>query len=414
MGLLSRRQALVGLSTAGMATLLANGGAATRILKAGPSAGMGSTPFISGEGGYSCYRTPALAISSLGTVLAFSGGRVDNCEDDSEHDIVLRRSLDGGQAWEPLQVIASDGRNRCDIPVPIVLSNGRILLLWLWNAYVESKQDRGDRRVKICHSDDHGESWSRVRDITEQVRRPGWKSWYGIGPGHGFVMQRGPAAGRVVVPARHGEIKLGSRSHLIFSDNDGMSWQVGAQAMGPAHSSEATACERADGSVMLNSRGDLGYRIVTISTDGGISANETYVDRALIEPGGGCQASLLTYELENKYGYSSLLFSNPAHPQFRTNGRLRISLDGGQNWTRGFSYQQSANAFTGYSDLAKFVNGDIGLLFESGASYIKGVFANDPEQKLATKKDKRAGKADNRHDKIAFRRMPFPLILQSS
>ena len=77
MGPLSRRQLLVGLSTASLGTLLAAESRA-RSAPGRPAGGDGgsdgrlvSDPFIAGEGGYSCYRTPGLAITQAGTVLAF-------------------------------------------------------------------------------------------------------------------------------------------------------------------------------------------------------------------------------------------------------------------------------------------------------------------------------------------------------
>ena len=385
----------------------------------------GRDPYLSGELGYTCYRTPAIVISTSGTILAFCGARSENCKDDGDHDIVLRRSIDGGRSWGPLFVVANDGKNRCDIPIPVILPNDRILLLWVWNEYVTRKEDRGKRLVMVCHSDDDGLSWSPPRDITSQVRLPHWKPWYGLGPGHGFVKQLNPGAGRIVIPARHGEIGLGSRSHLIISDDGGLTWTIGAQALGPEISSEATACELGDGGIMMNSRGDVGYRITTLSPDGGLNASETYVDHNLIEPANGCQASLLTYKLNRAQGSSLLLFSNPAHPQVRTNGRLRLSRDNGGTWNSGYNYQRSQNAFTGYSDIARFSNGDVGILFESGASFKKGQFADALENSqisaLRTSEGKSLpshpnrklrieGRTDNRHDRIAFERIPFAWI----
>ena len=209
MSRLSRRQILLGLSSAGVATVLASAGVArvrqSAPAQRGPQDRLISNPFLSGEGGYSCYRTPGLAISASGSVLAFCGGRVDNCKDEGNIDVLLRRSLDGGRSWEPLQVLANDGPNPCKIPLPVVLASGRILLLWLWNASVARESDRGSRDVRITFSDVDGSSWAPSRDITTQVRLPGWKPWYGIGPGHGIVKQLEPASGahRCASTAQH-------------------------------------------------------------------------------------------------------------------------------------------------------------------------------------------------------------------
>ncbi len=387
----SRRQVLCGMGGAGIAALLAG----EQLAQSSPSGMNGrliSLPFESGEGGYSCYRTPGLAVSERGTVLAFCGGRVDNCRDEGNIDVVLRRSSDGGRSWGPLQVLANDGPNPCKIPLPVVLPGGRILLLWLWNASVQREADRGKRFLRVTHSDDDGLSWARSRDITEQVRLPGWKPWYGIGPGHGIVKRLAPAAGRIVVPARHSVPGTGSASHLLLSDDGGQSWRVGAIA-GYRPSSECTVAELGDGSLMLNSRSD-GQRVVSISQDGGETMASSAPDPQLIEPANGCQASLLTYAF-GADRQATLLFANPADPLLRTNGRLRLSRDNGQNWSRGFGYSQGPGSFSGYSDLARFAEGDAALLVESGASH-----------------EKRRGK-DRRHDGIAFQRIPFALLAQS-
>ena len=405
---ISRRQLLMSLPLAGTGLVL-SARAHTRAIQ--------SVPYVSGTMGYTCFRTPSLAITNRGSILAFGGGRVENCRDDGDHDVVLRRSLDGGRSWQPLQVLANDGLKRCDIPMPVKLQSGRILLLWVRNTFVIRKEDRTERRLMVMHSDDDGLTWSRPRDVTEQVMLPGWKLWFGIGPGHGFVKQIEPAAGRIIFPARHGQDDRGSRSHIIYSDDDGMTWHVGAQAPGPEMTNEATACELGDGSVMLNSRSNSGYRVVTLCSDGGRVVTRSYVDRSLIEPNNGCQASIITYSINKAAGQATLLFSNPQNQQYRTNGRIRISRNNGRTWSRGYAYQESPGEFTGYSDIARFDNGDVALLFESGASYQKGVFV-DPlngESIITTGRGNRRrrhlqGRFDNRHDGMTFQRIPFNLI----
>ena len=365
-----------------------------------------SQPFLSGTGGYSCYRTPGLAISRTGTVLAFCGGRRDNCKDEGNIDVLLRRSTNGGRSWGPLQVIANDGRNPCKIPLPVVLPNGRILLLWLWNAAVRREADRGKRFLRLTHSDDDGLNWAPAQDITEQVRKPGWKPWYGIGPGHGIVKQRPPAIGRIVIPARHGRRGRGSASHLLLSDDNGRSWRVGAVAS-YSPSSECTVAELGDGSLMLNSRSQGGRRVVSISRDGGLSMASSAPDPQLIEPQNGCQASLLTYAFR-AHGQATLLFANPSDLQHRTNGRLRLSQDNGNRWSRGYRYDQGAGSFSGYSDLARFADGDIALLSEAGLSYHKA-----RGKKKRRNRQRLDGRGDRRHDGILFQRLPFALVAGS-
>src|SRR5918997_3321381 len=55
--------------------------------------------------GYACFRIPAIVRTTAGTLLAFAEGRVLNCGDAADIDIVLKRSTDGGRTWGPLQVV---------------------------------------------------------------------------------------------------------------------------------------------------------------------------------------------------------------------------------------------------------------------------------------------------------------------
>jgi hypothetical protein len=103
-----------------------------------------------------------------------------------------------------------------------------------------------------------------------------------------------------------------------------------------------------------------------------------------------------------------LLFANPADPLHRTNGRLRLSKDNGRSWSRGFGYGQGPGSFSGYSDLARFSNGDVGLLVESGTSYQK--VGGEERRRNRQKLD---GRGDRRHDGIAFQRIPFALVAQA-
>jgi len=54
-------------------------------------------------------RLPGLVVTNGGVVLAFAEGRVDSFKDGGDIDQVLRRSLDGGASWLPLQVLRDEG-----------------------------------------------------------------------------------------------------------------------------------------------------------------------------------------------------------------------------------------------------------------------------------------------------------------
>jgi hypothetical protein len=66
--------------------------------------------FKQGDGGYACVRIPAIVRTKAGTLLAFADGRKGDCgdsADSADSDVILRRSFNGGQNWEPIQVVAA-------------------------------------------------------------------------------------------------------------------------------------------------------------------------------------------------------------------------------------------------------------------------------------------------------------------
>lgn len=165
-----------------------------------------SVPFRAGREGYASFRIPAVVVTQAGTLLAFCEGRVDSARDWGHIDIVLKRSTDGGRTWGPLNVCASNGVHLSGNPAPVVLDTGRILLVHIRSAASASEDailrgqvsDADGRRVWVQHSDDDGVTWTGPREITESVKRPGWR-WYATTPGHAVQL----STGRVVVPANH-------------------------------------------------------------------------------------------------------------------------------------------------------------------------------------------------------------------
>ena len=78
------------------------------------------TVFASGRNGYHTYRIPAIVVSTKGTLLAFCEGRMSGVSDNGNIDVVLRRSLDGGRTWTPLQLVWDEGPNVCGNPSAVV------------------------------------------------------------------------------------------------------------------------------------------------------------------------------------------------------------------------------------------------------------------------------------------------------
>lgn len=315
--------------------------------------------FSVGQEGYHTYRIPSLLVTPKGTLLAFAEGRKKNRSDSGDIDLVLKRSLDGGLTWKPMQVVWDDGPNTCGNPCPVVdRATGTIWLLLTHNpggdteARIVDGTSKGSRTVWITKSTDDGVTWDKPREITATVKRPDW-TWYATGPGVGIQLRDG----RLIVPCDNKVVGNKARqSHVIYSDDHGATWQLGG-IVGP-DCNECQVLERADGSLLLNMRTYQANnrRKVATSKDRGLTWTAPVDDPTLIEP--VCQGSILRYPGPG----TRVLFSNPASTK-REKLTVRLSLDDGQTWN---TSRQLHGGPAAYSCLAVLPDGTIACLYEGG------------------------------------------------
>ncbi|WP_405653749.1 exo-alpha-sialidase [Streptomyces sp. RK9] len=334
-----------------------------------------SVPFRAGREGYASFRIPAVVVTQTGTVLAFCEGRVGSQEDFGNIDVVLKRSVDGGRTWGPLQVVGAHGTDLAGNPAPVVLDTGRILLVHIRNAAAatENAIRRGQvsaadgRRVWVRHSDDDGLTWSTPREITKQTKKASWR-WYATTPGHAIQL----TGGRVVVPANHSLPPTGTDNgtegkynggHCLLSDDRGQNWRIGYvddNTNGYINVNETTAAELPDGRVYFNTRNDSpapGTRADAHSHDGGQSLVKPFRPQSCLT-GPVVEASVL--QLRDP---DLLLYSGPADPGFRARMSIRKSHDGGTTWHPAHTVDGLP---AGYSDLARLDDDTVGLLYETG------------------------------------------------
>ncbi|MBC9933086.1 sialidase family protein [Chitinophaga qingshengii] len=323
-------------------------------------------PFIFKEksGGYSCYRIPAIVKSKNGVLLAFAEARKNNCKDEGDIDLLVKRSGDGGKTWGDALMVWSDGSNTCGNPVPVLdEQTGRIYLLMTWNlgedniGAINAGTGKDTRRVFVTSSDDEGLTWAPAKEITKDVKKPGW-AWYGTGPCHGIQLKHGTHAGRLVIPCDYMSLKTADSpsrdsAHVIYSDDHGTTWKLGGIA-NKDRGAESTVAELSDGQLMLNIRNSAGgARLVANSTDGGASWLPVRADYTLVEP--ICQGSLLSYK-------QWLFFSNPASTA-RENMTIKMSTDDGNNWSKSVKVYSGPAA---YSDIVMLSDTHIAIFYEAG------------------------------------------------
>lgn len=354
--------------------------------------------FEAGVGGYELYRIPGIVVTAKGTVLAYCEARKSSAGDWGTIDVQSRRSTDGGRTWEPVRTLVrvegelpinpvaaaqnldKPGDNTVNNPVAIVdHKTGAIHFLYCLE-YM---------RCFSIRSDDDGITWTDPVDITptfEQFRKDyDWKV-IATGPAHGIQVQRGPHAGRLVVPVW---LSLGTGGHAhrpsvtstIFSDDHGKTWQRGEIAVPDTpefvYPNETVVVELADGRVMLNARSESKRhrRLVTISPDGATRWTTPRFDEALLEP--ICMAGLVRVTPPTATHPGVIAFSNPHNlsrrdrkeadgkSRDRIDVSIKLSADDGATWN---AHRRLEAGFSGYSDLAALPDGTILCFYERGST----------------------------------------------
>lgn len=320
---------------------------------------------------YFCFRIPTMVKAVDGTLLLFAEGRVNNCSDTGDIDLVLSRSSDGGRTWsDPEVIVEGNGETRGN-PTPVVDERtGRISLLSMRNPGTTWTP----RTTYLMHSEDNGLTWTEPVDISAQVSEPDWSYWYATGPVHGIQLQRGEHAGRLVVPVYFSPPSNTDRGNaLIYSDDGGLTWNLGAvDKQATEVAGENTVVELTDGRLFVSTRGgprefdDPGHRGFTVSSDGGETFDAPVVSDPRL-PSPIIQASTLRWAATDQGDATDrILFSAPAHPAAREVMTIRSSFDEADTWESWNEGKVVSWGPAAYSDLVAIDDETIGLAYEAG------------------------------------------------
>ena len=343
------------------------------------------TLFEQGEGGYH-FRIPAIVQTPGGALLAFAEGRIGSASDhpDAVH-LVSKRSLDRGETWGELRIIGAVEGDYVKNPAPVVdRQTGRVLLLFQrYDQHVTETAIRAGwvsrtPEVWMMGSDDDGETWGPMVELTAQVKLENWL-WYATGPCHGIQLTRTGHAGRLVVPANHSRRPespahlaftnslLGA--HLIYSDDGGFTGQIGGtdtQGAAGINPSETTVVEKTDGRLYVNTRNQHGWgpnRAVALGLDGGATFDGPLTgDAQLIAP--VVQGAVSRYSaVDEGHQRNLLLFTAPYDNRERKDMMIWTSPDEGVSWNPSKVLHAGPAA---YSDIVVTEDRWIGVLFEAG------------------------------------------------
>lgn len=349
-------------------------------------------------------RIPGLATSKRGTLLAIYDARYENSRDLQGHiDIGLSRSTDGGQTWQPMQVVL-DMKEWGGLPekyngvsdacILVDDDTGTIYVAGLWmhgvldgktgkwvegltrdsTRWIHQWQAKGSQpglgvretcQFLIAKSTDDGLTWSEPVNITAQTKRREW--WlFAPAPGHGITLQDGT----LVFPTQGRDRNGLPFSNITYSKDGGKTWT----ASNPAYTdvTECMAVQLSDGSVLLNMRDnrnrnnrDENGRRICVTSDLGATWTEHPTSRkALIEP--TCMASIHkhSYRQDGKEK-SILLFANPEAYSERNRMTLKVSYDDGNTWPGDRTILLDEYRGRGYSCITSVDENTIGILYES-------------------------------------------------
>jgi sialidase-1 len=225
------------------------------------------------------------------------------------------------------------------------------------NTVIQNKRSTGigEREVLLYYSDDEGQTWSELQNITKEVKPADW-TWYAVGPGCGIQFR----TGRLVIPCNHrvaGKPDKNSIAHVIYSDDHGNSWKAGGSTS--EKTNESQVVELASGDLLMNMRShdDRNRRVTALSKDGGETWSEATFAEELIEP--VCQGSIIRLA-PDKEGKVRFAFSNPASTK-REKMTVRLSEDGCVTWPLSKRLHEGSS---GYSSLVEMPGNSIGCLFE--------------------------------------------------
>lgn len=319
--------------------------------------------FVAGQGGYFCYRIPALVVSTHGTILAFCEARKNDCADWDAMDLVVRRSTDGGKSWDAPRVVIEGGTESVNQPCPVADRDTGMI----WLPFCKNNQ-----QVFVTSSADDGLTWSSPIEITAQVKDPTWH-YVGSGPGHGIQLK----SGRLLIPS-WGDLTPSAVtwkpapnwdavefSYAFYSDDHGATWTRG-DIFDLDTSDECEAVEASDGAVYMNMRSRQGKhrRAFAWSHDGGETWTPVQFDDTLPEP--GCQGSVVRLSDAEHHDKNRVLLAHPAGETERVQLTVRVSYDECQTWARAQVIEQGA---AGYCDLAVARDGTILCLYEANQQF---------------------------------------------
>uniref|UniRef100_A0A8D0AIS9 exo-alpha-sialidase n=1 Tax=Sander lucioperca TaxID=283035 RepID=A0A8D0AIS9_SANLU len=274
---------------------------------------------------------------SSGLALVLKSGKMN--KDETTHEVTIEWS-------EPISELVKvhlDGYRPMNL-CPVYEKTSKTLFLFficVEGTVSEQQQiDSGCNKARLCYvtTNNAGQSWSDVTDLTESLAEINNWATFAVGPGHGLQTE----SGRLIVPVY--AYASGSRlccssirrpipyALSLYSDDKGNTWQV----FDDTDNNSLIYC---------NARNIGGYREEAVSKNNG--DDFTKLRGNLVETGGGCQGSVVSF------------------PSKRVHLRMYLNTSPGSPnaWSKPCVIYRGPS---GYSDLAYIDDGWFACLMECG------------------------------------------------
>ena len=308
--------------------------------------------------------------------MCFVNRRVDTVADGAkEVHLVVCRSADGGQTWEPIKdLFAKRGWDAAMGTATMDSSNRTVMVSYGRSLHIDYADARAENSALesgdfMAVSRDEGKTWIHEKMIINPDDGGYRGQSHGSSPG--ITLCSGLFQGRLLAPARF-QHKPGEELHTLqnhhynctlYSDDCGKTWQTGGSVQ--VGTGEGCLAELSDGTIYYNSRAYFldGKRRIAWSYDGGETFEGFGVDDTLLEPtGGGCNAGMAGFLGKLSEYRDLILFSNPASEE-RKKLTVHLSRDGGKTWSVSKVIHEGLAA---YSSMAVSSDGTVFVLYENG------------------------------------------------
>ena len=244
--------------------------------------------------------------------------------------------------------------------------------VYLYYIKVFYNNDRNETFYK--YSDNDGATWSSEVPIAPFI--PDMATWriVAVGTGHAIQLRYGTHAGRIVLPCWHGDAnypssQVGLKSFLLYSDDGGVTYQVGAES-NVAGSNECQVAELENGDILLMVRDGTVFKKTELSKDSGITLQDTKslsnVKTVIVQSG--------LHQFRNDYDLSvpKVIISTPS-----VTGRYDLALHVSYDGSEFRNLKTIATGLCSYSDLAPIDESHVMVVYSAGvgAEQDKSIFA---------------------------------------